>query len=105
MGQIAHWQGDYAKTWQCFTEGMALAREMDNRWTLRKTWKVWPPWLAAREGWSVPCALFGAADALRSNLGAPLAPIDRAEQETHLAALRQSLGEETFAAAWRQDAR
>jgi predicted ATPase/class 3 adenylate cyclase len=44
--------------------------------------------------------LFGAADALREAIGAPLAPGERADYDRHLAAARAALGEGAFAAAW-----
>jgi hypothetical protein len=44
--------------------------------------------------------LLGAAAALRETCGLPVPPIDRADREQQVAALRRSLGEEAFAAAW-----
>ena len=46
--------------------------------------------------------LWGAADALREAIGAPLSPFERTELDTHTAAARTALGEEVFAAAWAQ---
>lgn len=43
--------------------------------------------------------LLGAAAALRDTHGPPVPPIDRAEREHEVAALRAALGEESFAAA------
>jgi tetratricopeptide (TPR) repeat protein len=44
--------------------------------------------------------LFGAAEGLREALGAPLPPVDRAEHDRSVAAVRTALGEEAFTAAW-----
>jgi hypothetical protein len=44
--------------------------------------------------------LFGAAEALRTAVGAPRPHAERAEHERHFAAARAALGEEAFAAAW-----
>jgi predicted ATPase/DNA-binding SARP family transcriptional activator len=46
--------------------------------------------------------LLGAAEALRKNLGVELAPAERETHEETAAAVRASLGEERFSAAWRQ---
>jgi hypothetical protein len=42
----------------------------------------------------------GAAQVLREAIGIPLPPVERAEHERRVAAVRAALGEETFTAAW-----
>ncbi|MGQ0550587.1 MAG: tetratricopeptide repeat protein [Armatimonadota bacterium] len=44
--------------------------------------------------------LFGAADALREAIGAPLWPLDRVAYESDLREAKAALGDEAFAAAW-----
>jgi hypothetical protein len=44
--------------------------------------------------------LFGTAEGLREAMGAPLPPAERAEHDRSVAAVRTTLGEEAFAAAW-----
>jgi non-specific serine/threonine protein kinase len=44
--------------------------------------------------------LGGTAEALREALGVPLAPAARSDQDQAVRALRSTLGEEAFAAAW-----
>jgi hypothetical protein len=44
--------------------------------------------------------LFGAAEALREALGAPLPPVERAHYDRSIATVRAALGEKAFAAAW-----
>jgi hypothetical protein len=56
--------------------------------------------LAAREDAERAARLWGAAEALRERLGAPLPPNERAEYEREVAAVRQALGAEGFAVAW-----
>lgn len=46
--------------------------------------------------------IYGAAAALRETIGARIAPVERAEVEQRLAALRVALGEERAAQAWAQ---
>ena len=57
-----------------------------------------PPWVGAARA----CRLFGAAEALREAGGWPLAPAHRPEYEHQVAAVRDTLGETAFAAAWAQ---
>lgn len=59
---------------------------------------------AAQEQPEHATRLFGAAHSLRDGLGAPLPLNEQAEREKQLAALRRALGEERFAAAWRDGA-
>jgi tetratricopeptide (TPR) repeat protein len=57
--------------------------------------------LAARQGQPEQAArLFGAAEALRAALGAPLPPAERAAYEHDVAATRAQLDAAAFAAAW-----
>ncbi len=44
--------------------------------------------------------LWGTAEAMREAIGAPLQPIERADYEHAVAAVRDHLGEEAFASAW-----
>ena len=44
--------------------------------------------------------LFGAAEALRAAIGAPLAPSERADYDRYVAATCAALGQEAFTAAW-----
>jgi hypothetical protein len=44
--------------------------------------------------------LWGAAAALREQIGAPMWPIDRPEYERRVAACHTALGDEAFEAAW-----
>ena len=46
------------------------------------------------------CRLFGAAAALRKTGGWPLEPVYQSEYQRQVAALRDTLGEKAFAAAW-----
>jgi DNA-binding CsgD family transcriptional regulator len=57
--------------------------------------------VAALQGESAWAArLFGAAEALREQPGAPKPPIERSEYEAQVAAVRAALGESSFQAAW-----
>ena len=46
--------------------------------------------------------LFGAGEAMREMVNAPLPPADRVDYDRQLAALRMELDETAFAAAWAQ---
>jgi hypothetical protein len=44
--------------------------------------------------------LFGAAQALREQLGTPLPPVERADYDRNLAAVRAALDDDAFGEAW-----
>ncbi len=48
--------------------------------------------------WAV--RLWGTAEALREAIGAPLQPVERADYDHAVAAVRDQLGEEAFVSAW-----
>jgi hypothetical protein len=50
-------------------------------------------------GIAAAAKLFGAAEAVRDALGTPLPPVDQADHDRCLAAVRAALGEDAFAAA------
>jgi tetratricopeptide (TPR) repeat protein len=54
----------------------------------------------AEAAWEMAARQYGAAAALRTSLGYPAPPVTRAENERNLARIRETLGEEAFAAAW-----
>lgn len=57
--------------------------------------------VAVRQGQPALAAqMWGAAEALRQHIGAPLPPVYRADYERSVAAARTQLGEKAFVAAW-----
>ncbi len=50
--------------------------------------------------WEGAARLSGAAEALREALGTPVPPVNRAEYERNVRAMRAQIDEKAFAAAW-----
>jgi DNA-binding CsgD family transcriptional regulator len=94
------YNGDYvaarALYEECLTEGRAVGEKLDIVHDLEGLASVitvqGEPARAAR--------LWGAAEALREAIGAPIPPIERAAYERSVTAARAQLGEKTFAAIW-----
>jgi hypothetical protein len=102
LGRIAGQRGDWQRAVSRFRESMALRQELGDRRGIVDGLEG----LAAAAGApgrgreEQAARLFGAADALRHAIRAPLPPVQQAERNEQLAALRNSLGEAGFRAAW-----
>jgi DNA-binding CsgD family transcriptional regulator/tetratricopeptide (TPR) repeat protein len=104
VGMLAVWSGeehdDLAEGF--LKEGLALDREIGN-WGYGAYCLEGFAGLAGAKGQGARAArLWGAAEALRSNIGAPLPPEPRPYYERSMAAARARLEEGTWEAAWKQ---
>jgi hypothetical protein len=55
---------------------------------------------AGLSGFTQAAHLYGAAEALRAQIGAPMWPVDRPEYERRIAEARTQVGSEAWEAAW-----
>jgi hypothetical protein len=93
-------QGALSQAAASLREAMDVFRANEAKWQIaacleefgRLAWLGHQPERAAR--------CFGAAATLREQLAAPVPPADLAEQQATVAALRTTLGDAAFAAAW-----
>jgi tetratricopeptide (TPR) repeat protein len=100
LGKVEAARGDYAFARSLYEESLAIAREIGDRELLATGLEGLASAVAAQDepGWAV--RLWGAAEALRETIGAPLPPIERADYEQAVATARDHLGKESFDAAW-----
>ncbi len=99
LARILASQGDRAAARALYQEGLALLHRIGNKVSIAACLEG----LGAVQGQPVWAArLWGAAEALRQHIGAPLPPVYRADYERSVAAARALLGEKPFAAAWAQ---
>ena len=100
LGDVACKAGEYARASRLYEESLELTRRMDlNVTTLRCLEGL--ARVAVAQGRMERAARFcGAAAVLREDRGWPLPPAKRAEHDRIVAAAREALGEEAFAAAW-----
>jgi predicted ATPase/Tfp pilus assembly protein PilF len=123
LGSVAYLQGEYGAALSCFEECLAIRRELGDHLGIAASLEA----LAALacEGRAQPSAgqvaggefpeeessgragagrraarLFGAAEALREAIGAPVPPSDREAYCRAVSRARELLGEEAFAPAW-----
>jgi non-specific serine/threonine protein kinase len=99
LGQAALAQGDEARAAARFREGMSLRKEIGDKQGLAESLEGWAA-LHATKHPDKAARLFGAAEALREMIGAPVPPVERADYERGVAAVRARLDEAAFAAAW-----
>ena len=100
LGRIALIQGDAEQATACYQESLALRQETGEKEGIATALEGLAA-VAGMQGQPVHAArLSGSAQSLRTLLGAPLTPIDRASYEQTVAALRELLDESTFTAAW-----
>ena len=100
LGMIARQQGDYTSARALHQEALAIRREIGDKKRIAGSLEGLAI-LARMEGQTEQAArLFGAAASLREALGAPLPPSEQPEHDQNLAALRETLGEAAFTAAY-----
>jgi predicted ATPase/class 3 adenylate cyclase len=105
LGKVATARGDHAGARVLYDESLALARDIGDQ-ELIASGLAGLARVVAMQGepaWAV--RLWGSAEALREAIGAPLPPIERADYDQAVAAVRDSLGESACVAAWAQGRR
>jgi non-specific serine/threonine protein kinase len=100
LGKAAHAQEDYGAARALFEEAVAIARELGHKGAIVRDLEGLAAVAVAQGQPERAARLFGAVEALRAAMGYPLPPVQRAEHERSIAAVRAALGEATFAAAW-----
>jgi DNA-binding CsgD family transcriptional regulator len=100
LGQVAAVQQDYATAFARYEEGLLLARKADFKCNVASCLEGLAGVRAALGERLQAARLWGAAEALREAIGAPLPPIYRPAYERAVRAARAQFGEKAFAAAW-----
>ena len=102
LGRVAQRRGDYALAHSLYAGALRMRRGLATKEGILASLESLASLRAEQGGGHEQHAaiLYGAAQALRESIGAPLPPRDREEYERDVAALREALGEERFAAAW-----
>jgi predicted ATPase/DNA-binding CsgD family transcriptional regulator len=104
LGQIASALGESEQARAFFDESLRLGREGGDQWGMAMALGGMGG-LARRQAQPARAAsLLGATQAFLDAFGAPLWVLDRIEFDENLAAVKASLGEKEFAAAWDQGA-
>jgi predicted ATPase len=97
QGRLARAQGDAARAASLFKESLIMRKKMGDKQGLAEALEG----LASVAGRPEKAAqLFGATQALREAIGAPMPPVEHPDHDRAVAAARAQLGEAVFTAAW-----
>ncbi len=100
LARVASVQGDDGTARALYQESLALARKAGSKMLIALGLEGLAGVVTTQREQVWAARLWGAAEALREAIGAPIPPVYRAGYERSVAATRVSLGENTFAAAW-----
>ena len=104
LGDVAAVQQDWARARMLYEESLTEAQEASDKVEIASCLEgvagvVATGWASlANVLWAAQ--LWGAAEALRETMGAPLPPVERATYEERVAAARSSIGKRIFSAYW-----
>jgi tetratricopeptide (TPR) repeat protein len=101
LGVVTLKQGDAERAETYLKESLLLSvRRSGEEYFVAQALEVLATIAAGRSDHLKAAHLYGAAEALREDMGSSILPYDVAEQERGMAAAREALGEEGFEAAW-----
>ncbi len=100
VAQVEASQGDLAAARTLYEKSLTLAREWNYKDLLPACLEGLADVVGVQGEPAWAAQLWGAAEALREVMGAPLSPVSRAPYERAVAAARTQLGEQAFATAW-----
>jgi predicted ATPase/class 3 adenylate cyclase len=104
LGNTAADQGDTRQALRSYQECLTLCRELGNRLQAISCMEEIARTALASQQPEQAARLFGATDALRTALDAPLMQMEREELAPDIQATRAALGEVAFTIAWEQGA-
>ena len=100
LGNVFMKQGDYAEARALYEESLALYRKLGDKRGSAYSLEAFADLAWAQEPSARAPLLWGAAEALREGIGAPLPPSERTRYDQQVAQVRSVIGEDAFAAAW-----
>jgi len=102
LGNLAQSRREYATARARIGESLRLFRDLRDRKGVAECLVGLAAVMRARAKGQKAVLLWGAADALRERIGAPLPPKEREKHDRQTGQARAELGEDAFAAAWEE---
>jgi predicted ATPase/DNA-binding CsgD family transcriptional regulator len=100
LARVTAAQGDHAGARTLYEESLTIAGKLGDKVQIASILEQLGEVIAVHGEFTRTARLWGAAEALRDAMAAPLPPVYRAEYEQAVIAVRSALGEKAFAAAW-----
>src|SRR5712691_7122498 len=100
LGRVEASRGDHAFARVLYEESLAMAKEIGDKELIASGLEGLASVVTVQGESTWAVRLWGTAEALREAIGAPLQPVERADYDHAVAAVRDQLGEEAFVSAW-----
>ncbi len=100
FAEVATLHGDDVHSQALYEEGIAVARKASDKLAITSGLEGLAVTVAAQGNYAWAAHLWGAAEARREMIGAPLSPVERTPYDRAVASSRTRLGEQAFATAW-----
>jgi predicted ATPase/serine/threonine protein kinase/DNA-binding CsgD family transcriptional regulator len=100
LARVAALERNHVAARTLYEEGLALLREEGDKWDIAFGLEGLASVVAAQGEPAWASRLWGAAEALRESIRAPMPPVERAPYERAVADIRAQLGEKTFTTLW-----
>jgi tetratricopeptide (TPR) repeat protein len=100
LGQLAREQGRYKEARERLSECLTLCQDMGDLLGVAYAWEGFAALSFCQEQFARAAVLWGAAAALREQIGSPLTPSERTEYDANVVIARNHLGAARLAAAW-----
>jgi len=100
LANVARCRGEFAQAWSLCEQSLAIKRELGDRWGIAYSLEAFAALAAAQAQAERATKLFGAAEALRETLSAPLRPSERGDHDRAVDQAQSLLPAETFVSAW-----
>ena len=102
LGAVASVQGDYVTARMRYEQSLEIARQLGYKQGIAVSLGLFASLAIREKQVEHAVRLWAAADAVRKVLGSPTSPREQEEHDRHLAAAREVLGVEKFAAFWEE---
>jgi len=100
LGRVEATRGDHAFARALYEESLAMAKEIGDKELIASGLEGLASVVVVQGELAWAARLWGTAEALREAIGAPLQPVERADYDHAVAAVRDHLGEDAFVSAW-----
>jgi predicted ATPase/DNA-binding SARP family transcriptional activator len=100
LGELAVRQGNLAAAREFHEESLAIRRELGDKWSMADSLEALAALVLGEEKPEQAALLWGAAEALREAIGAPLPAGEQARHDSDVATARAQVGEAVLTAAW-----